>query len=91
MKKTIWKFGLPIGETTTHKAPWLWDSILHVGHQDGVVCVWAEVNPDSPRAEWFNKSFVVIGTGWEVPPEHVHRGTVQIGDMVWHVYEKETA
>ena len=47
--------------------------------------VWAEVTPDAPKV---GRKHVVVGTGWDIEPGWVHRGTVvSTTGYVWHLYE----
>lgn len=67
--------------------------ILSVGSQydtqwlDDVVVFWTFREDGCPVAP---RSFKVIGTGWEVPVGAVHRGTAQVGQLVWHLLELPT-
>lgn len=86
---TIWNFPLLAkGERIVIEMPPA--RFLHVGHQDGTVCLWAMVDED--KKTWPRK-FVVVGTGWllerhcAIPESMFHLGTVQIGGFVWHVFE----
>lgn len=60
--------------------------LLHVGHQDGALMLWAEVDEQAPAER---RQFVVVGTGWGKPADaEVYVGTVQIQNgLVWHVFE----
>lgn len=82
--KKILKYKIPHGRLveieTTAYAP-----IVHVGEQEGVVCIWVEVND---KIEVAQRSFAVFGTGHEIPEEFIHIGTVQEGTRVSHVYER---
>lgn len=93
MKKQVWKFETPVGQVTKHRAPWLYNRIVHVAvdWKTGVVCFWAEVKADWPDNEWWVKTFIVIGTGQDIPENCVYRGTAQNGPLVWHVYEENAA
>lgn len=57
--------------------------LLAVAEQRGVVCVWAEVDPQAERVA---ASVCVVGTGWTLPHGVKHVGTALIGPFVWHVY-----
>jgi hypothetical protein len=64
--------------------------ILHVGVQNGVVCLWALVDPDAWNE---HRTFWIVGTGNPMPPTFgeigwIHHGTVQQGLFVWHVWEE---
>lgn len=61
---------------------------LAVQMQDGVPCLWAEVDPDSPI---YLHRFDVVGTGWHVPDGSVYVGSWQDGSYVWHLYDRGIA
>lgn len=60
--------------------------VVHFATQAPDICVWMEVvrlEPDEVRR------FDVIGTGHRIAPNYTHRGTLQSGSFVWHLYELE--
>jgi hypothetical protein len=76
--------------------------ILTVQEQDGVLCLWALVDPDAPL---LRREILIVGTGHPVPDEvaqcyedeftrhpqgsgGLYIGTVQQADgaLVWHVF-----
>jgi hypothetical protein len=69
--------------------------ILSVAMQQGILCVWAEVDDKAPEVTY---SFIVIGTGWNLEPErgkpcvfdtYTFLGTVLPSpSLVFHVYYK---
>lgn len=67
--------------------------VVHVGLQEGVVTIWAEVDDDALQAavsgrEWDGRRFAVYGTGDTIPDDDaVHVGSLMDGIFVWHVYE----
>jgi hypothetical protein len=77
--KTIYKYTLdgsvyiPQGST-----------VVQVGVQDGLYCIWAAVDTDAPVEE---RVFVVVGTGSELSDNMVHVGTVFENPFVWHIME----
>jgi hypothetical protein len=77
--KTIYKYTLdepvhiPKGST-----------VVQVGIQDGLYCIWAVVDTDAPLEE---RHFVVVGTGRELTTNMVHVGTVFEDPFVWHIME----
>jgi hypothetical protein len=77
--KTIYKYTLdgavhmPQGST-----------VVQVGVQFGLYCIWATVDTDAPVEERF---FVVVGTGSELSDNMVHVGTVFENPFVWHIME----
>lgn len=58
--------------------------VLRVGAQQGVPVLWAEVVPEA-RQEL--RRFILVGTGFPVPPEGTYLGTFEIDWFVGHVYE----
>lgn len=77
--KTIYKYTLdePVN------MPW-GSTVVQVGIQDGLYCVWAMVDTDAPLEE---RRFFVVGTGHELHYNMVHVGTVFENPYVWHIME----
>lgn len=64
--------------------------VLHVGMQNGRICLWAQVNPDDEPME---RRFIIHGTCHENLPEATpltHIATVMDGSFVWHVFDPLT-
>lgn len=78
MTKQIWKYRVGTQQVPTGSTP------LTAQYQDGVLCVWVEVDPANAFEE---VSYLVAGTGQAIPREWQYIGTVQQGELVWHVYE----
>jgi hypothetical protein len=59
--------------------------ILTVSFQNGVLCLWAEINTDLPS---FPLKIIIIGTGQEKPANATwYLGTVHSPrGFVWHIY-----
>ncbi len=59
---------------------------LDVQVQSGVITLWALVNPDARPVP---RPFSIYGTGHTIENigELSHIGTVQMGCLVWHVFE----
>lgn len=86
--KTVWKFGLLLrAEPQKFTAPGL-GRIVHFGIQDGHLCLWAEVVQVEPAR---SMSVYIFGTGNRIPEPFLHCGTVQDGDLVWHLYREPAA
>ena len=86
--KTIYKYTLePIGGLTIQMP--IGAKILTVQGQNDRICIWAEVNSDSPTEEVI---FEVFGTGHDIRTDmwrgREYIGTVQLcdGTLVLHVY-----
>lgn len=86
--KTIYKYILePIGGLAIQMP--VGAKILTVQGQNDRICIWAEVNSDSPTEEVI---FEVFGTGHKLPNgmgvNREYIGTVQVcdGSLVLHVY-----
>ena len=63
--------------------------ILHVGLQNGDVCVWFECDEFAPMEE---RIIHCVGTGFNLPSVSLHYlGTVLIhhDSLVYHFYEEE--
>lgn len=50
------------------------------------LCIWYECEP---AQELEPRAFVILGTGHPIPDTHrlSYIATVQIGSLVWHIYE----
>jgi hypothetical protein len=83
MNKTIWKYTLGISDAQILALP-KGATILSVAEQYGEVTLWALVDPDK---ELEHRLFYIFGTGHPVPnTPGTFLGTVQIRDLVWHVF-----
>lgn len=92
MNKDIYKYELPIEAKPIIEMPFFAD-ILSIQMQGPKMQIWAMVNKDEANVQ---RQFYILGTGHGVPDEveyainagqFKHRGTVQDGGMVWHVFE----
>lgn len=85
MSKVIWKY--PLEVTDRQEVPMPAEAqFLHVGLQNGQVCVWALVDPSK---EMETVPIHIVGTGNPMPPDNdwaYHLGTVQQGPFVWHIF-----
>lgn len=83
--KTIYKYQLKIINTQIvemHRGA----KILHVGSQEGSLCIWAEVDTSYPTRPFV---FDIVGTGHTLTLSSgtcKYLGTVQMPPYVWHVY-----
>lgn len=84
MSIVIWKYKLEVANSQILALP-LGAKILHMGNQDGIICLWVEVTD----AEHFvERMFYVVGTGRPFDLGKVtYLGTVLVDPSVWHVYE----
>lgn len=86
MKKVILKYNVGLGAQGTTLALPATAKVLHFGPQHLQLKVWIEVDIDAPV---FDRHFVIIPTGGEVPsdvnPAHIQ--TCFDGGYVWHLYE----
>lgn len=82
--KTIHKFPLKIASEQTIETP-VDANPLCVQVQNGVPCLWAEVETRNPK---FNKPIRMVGTGHPVhlTEADIYLGTIQLDGFVWHVY-----
>lgn len=83
----IWKYQLPLEPVFTLAVP-LGATALHVAIQDGVPCLWAQVDP---AAETTPRTLHMSGTGDLIPDGLIHLGTVQMNGYVWHYFEERPA
>ena len=83
--KTIYKYPLKLVEKQVIELPW-GSNILDVQEQDGL-CLWATVDPNEERK--VRRQIHIIGTGMK--PIYLdqlkHISTIQMGLLVWHVFE----
>ncbi len=84
---TIWKYPIRLqSDPVAHSMP-KGARVLNVGKKDGMIVLWVLVDPDTD--DWEKRAFVVLGTGGTGPEgTDVYVGTVQLGDYVWHVFER---
>ena len=73
-------------------------SPIHVAVQNGVVSLWAKINPEVPRREYRRYIVSCVGTGYPMPELkchsltcqgltwHRHLGTIMDGEYVWHLF-----
>jgi hypothetical protein len=83
---TIWKYTLEIG-TNVLEVPSFAEP-LHVAPQQNTICIWFLV---LDQCEKVDRPIDVYGTGHPIPEFQTarnHIGTVQMGDFVWHVFER---
>ena len=83
MAKTIYKYNLSVFADNDFDMP-KGTTPLHVDNQQDHLCLWAEVDTDLPKQR---RSFVIVGTGHEIPPDAQYVGTAQVDPFVWHVFE----
>jgi len=87
--KAVFKYPLELKpEDQVLSLPW-GAEILHVGDQQGILCLWALVEPP-PEAKPTERCFVVRATGQAVGRDEVYLGTVgqMNGQLVWHIFER---
>ena len=79
---TIWKFPLTNEAVEMPKGA----RLLTVQTQNGIPCLWAEVNP---KAEKVTRHLLVVGTGWDdgLVEGSTYLATFQQGPLVFHVYD----
>ena len=86
MSRTIWKYPLIITDRQTIPVP-VFSTPLSVQFQQGVLCLWVEVDPD---IELEQRMIHVYGTGNPMATKVIQQyvGTAQEPDrqLVWHVY-----
>lgn len=87
---SVWKYGLSgyIGATQTVEMQ-KGALILTVQRQGSGINLWAKIDDSMPTE---TRNFIVIGTGFDIPAlaagsEYVYIGTVQVSQLVWHVFE----
>lgn len=61
--------------------------LLTVQVQDGVPCLWYEIEPDAGPSHQSEIHVMIVGTGFEVPEDpYRYVATTQRGTNVWHWY-----
>ncbi len=88
MRSRIWKFPLELADVQEVEMP-SGAQLLSVDSQQGTLCLWAMVDLDSGTKE--RHVIDILGTG--NPIESHHRsfiGTVQMGTLVWHIFQRKT-
>jgi hypothetical protein len=88
MARSIWKFPLELLDKQVINMPKNSD-ILAVQVQNGVICLWAMVDP---FVEKVPKAFHIVCTGRRVGQDieggyASYLGTVQMDQFVWHIFE----
>lgn len=86
--KKIFKYKLETRDTQEIEMP-IDSQILCVQTQDGVLCLWALVDPDNEKQK---RRIIIIGTGHPIPTLNLkYIGTAQQlnGFLMWHVFEEE--
>lgn len=85
--RTIHKYPLVISDYQQLYLP-SQHRLLSVAEQSGSLCLWAEVETDSPRT---HVGIRIVGTGNSIAPNEVNEfiGTVQTSNgFVWHIFKK---
>jgi hypothetical protein len=89
MSTAVWKFPINIVDDQQIEMP-EHAQILHVGGQDGRLCLWVRVNPANAKVA---RRISVRGTGHTIekgqlaPANGFYLGSAQVGPFVWHVFE----
>ncbi len=82
--KTIYKYNLSCEDITQLRVPSDFQ-VLSVQEQRGELCIWALVDNDRVKDI---RVFHVYGTGDKFEAsDMIHIGTVQMGVLVWHVFD----
>lgn len=87
LEQQIWKFVLNDIGINIIEMPALEVEVLSAQLQDGKICLWAKVYPESSRGRF---KFEVVGTGWMMDSEKKREyiDTVQLPNgLVFHVFE----
>ena len=82
---TIWKYELEMVDEQTIRTPIVWNPI-HVDMQDGILCLWAEVDARSTTTE---RTIGVYGTGHSLRDKHwqwQHLDPTQRHVWVWTLF-----
>lgn len=83
--KAIYKYPLEIRNCSEIEMPQ--DAvILSAQVQGSTICIWALVDPEAAPQ---SRVFSVYGTGHPIETPGLFLSTVQIGSLVFHIFEKE--
>lgn len=89
--KNIFKYQIPLVTRSVVRMP-IGAKILDIQHQRGDIMMWAIVDES---AELENVNFLVLGTGYGLPPDlevsdtdYYHEKTIQMGILVWHIFKQ---
>lgn len=82
--KVVHKIPLQVGTRVSVSLP-LGTKLVHCDNQFGQPMLWVE-KPQGPQPVEM-RHFEVFGTGWDIPDDARHLGTVIQGKWVWHCYE----
>ena len=86
MSRSVWKYQVPLKKSShTFEMPGEGPKAIQLGSQAGVPCVWVEVDPDSAHRTL--RTYSWFGTGWLIPLSAIHLGTLQSGELVFHLYQ----
>ena len=85
--KTIYKYNLAPLQTTVLNMP-QGSNVVAFDIQGDSFCIWAIVNTDNPIVE---RTFTIVGTGWELKGNECYIGMVQQNGFVWHCLELKGA
>ena len=84
---TIWKYPLKLTDEQVVRMP-EGGEILTAQMQGGTLCLWVLVNNEAPAQ---GRTIEVRGTGHPAPNGCRYIATTQMGQLVWHVFEREIA
>jgi hypothetical protein len=85
--KTIWKFTIQLVDKQVISVP-KGTVIRHVAEQNGLVCLWGEVDPDTKVYD--DRTVCIYGTGHPLPDnpgEYIGSVMIRNGTLVFHIYE----
>lgn len=86
MSKSIWKYELMVIQSPQSLEIQAGAIFLHCELFKDQIALWFEVDP---MASWIRRNFLVVGTGWDLPPNRIYRGTINMDPMIWHIYEQD--
>jgi hypothetical protein len=80
----IYKYPLTSVETEVSTMPG--SEVVYVGEQDGTIMVWIR-RPTEAIALGTTMRFRIFATGEIIPKNAEYIGTVQMRQLVWHVFK----
>jgi hypothetical protein len=80
----IWKYEIEIQGEIRIEMPHASEP-LFIANQDDKLCMWVRVDPTLPK---ISRTFYIYGTGMDVPSFMHYHGSAQVGQFVWHIFER---
>ena len=83
----VYKYPILLTETQTIMVPG-YRRLLSVQLQDDRICLWYEINEDHENDTEIVLHIVPTGGDRDIEDDWHHLETIQMGSLVWHVYQE---